>query len=536
MASNRTITQLQRTFLVASLFLLGACSDLDPVKVESKCEGPAPIDARCPQCQIPQFASECPQCQLSGPDDGTCLPPGVPWKGDDTQTSGSTTVLPDGGTVAIDGGQTDAPGMSGESGGSDSPSGSGGKSGADAKPGSSSGGNGAPGNASGAPAMAGRMAPTQGSNVCMSDEGCMEAGFPACRGDGKCVPCLQDRHCPNGLQCDAPNVRCVECVNDEPCTPQGKVCSPTDLRCVECNDDNDCPADKRTCTPDHTCVPCVDGGPNKYCPTETPACFQNTCVACNGDADCTGSNHACIKEEHRCVECTLEAQCRGIAGRPHCDTTSNACVACLKDADCSDPSASQCDVDSHTCVPCNKSTQCARFSATPVCADERCVVCSREDSACGGKACIFASNTCSDKNRQSVAACNECQSSDECIAGHVCVPTTFQSGGTGNRCLPNYADYKQAGKPCPRPYSRRVMKVQSVDGFSIDTLCALPDTTSCSALLDTLSSKECGGNNLNCGLGEYDGYCGMDGCTYNCTSNDFCPGAMTCSETQRICL
>jgi hypothetical protein len=112
----------------------------------------------------------------------------------------------------------------------------------------------------------------------------------------------------------------------------------------------------------------------------------------------------------------------------------------------------------------------------------------------------------------------------------------FGTRATGNRCLPNYADYQQVGKPCPRPYSRKLMNVETVEATSVQTLCALPDTTSCQALLDTLSSKACGGNNLNCGIGQYDGYCGMDGCTYNCTSSDYCPNAMSCSDAMRICL
>jgi hypothetical protein len=231
MAPIRTIKQFHRAPVLAALFALlaqlPACSDLDPVKVESKCDGPGPIDERCPQCQIPQFASECPQCQQSGPDEGTCLPPGVPWTEPQTE-EGNVSVLPDAGIVENEGGQASpdgsTPGDSPDSSNNNpsKPSNNGGKPGSsDSRP---AGGSGGSGSSSNDPmAMAGSMAPTRGPSGCVDDTGCKKPGFPACGADGACLECVTDIHCPDGMQCNAVN-DCVGCVDNTPCTPQGKVC------------------------------------------------------------------------------------------------------------------------------------------------------------------------------------------------------------------------------------------------------------------------------------------------------------------------
>jgi hypothetical protein len=190
-------------------------------------------------------------------------------------------------------------------------------------------------------------------------------------------------------------------------------------------------------------------------------------------------------------------------------------------------------------VPCSSNTHCAAFAGTtPRCASGECVACDEDGGICNGKACILSQNICSTKDRQSVQACGECVTSDECIAGHVCVNLKYTNGyDTGNFCLPNLPDFRA----CPRPFGREVPNYPTLDGGRVQTLCALPEATTCQALLDTLAKKVCNSDNAACGLGRAklgvnDGRCPNTVCTYNCPSAEFCPNNMVCSVEENVCL
>jgi hypothetical protein len=278
-----------------------------------------------------------------------------------------------------------------------------------------------------------------------------------------------------------------------------------------------------------------------HCPIETPACDQMTCYECRVDEHCDGAGkHFCVETEHRCVECQTHSHCAGEARRSHCFQKENVCVECLVDSDCSERSASHCDSDSHTCVACRSHADCAASAGSaPRCGPGGCVACDEEGGICNGKACILSQNVCSSKLRQSVQACGECVTSDECAAGHVCVNVGYPNGhDTGDFCLPKLPD----SEPCPRPFGRMISNAATLDGFKVQTLCALPEATTCQALLDTLAMKNCNDNNAECGLGRStlganDGMCASNNvCTYNCTSSEFCPNNMVCSEERALCL
>lgn len=510
-----------------------ACSELDPVNVESLCEPPGPVHEQCPQCQMPPFAAECPQCQQSGVDEETCEPAPTSMSeegaegqpnpdGGPSGTGGDGAPDPGDGSSGNDGSQ--GPGNDGSMGtggnGSTPPEGNAGKSGSD---GSAQGGSPGPGNR-----------PPGG---CTIDDDCKDPMFPACRPDGLCTPCLTNDHCGEGLQCDRPTNRCVQCVDAAGCEAIGQVCDVNTRSCVPCLGNSDCkdPA-APACTVANQCVACTD---DTFCPDGTKACDQNVCYECKADNYCAGpGKHACIEDEHRCVECEQDSHCRSEAGRPHCLVEGNSCVECLTNSDCSDPSASRCDADTHTCVDCAAATDCSAFAATaPRCVSGDCVACDGDDGICNGKACILSQNVCSDKDRRSVEACSECVTSDECVEGHVCVNMKFGSYDTGNFCLPNLPSFRA----CPRPYGREIANYLTLDGFRVRTLCALPENTTCQALLDTLADKVCNDNNALCGLGRAelgtnDGLCPNNVCTYNCSEDKFCPNGMVCSSEQAICL
>lgn len=334
--------------------------------------------------------------------------------------------------------------------------------------------------------------------------------------------------------------RCVDCVDDPICETQGKVCNRDQRRCVQCRDNTNCAGDTPACSPTQDCVQCVT---DPDCPKETPACEDMTCYECKIDQHCNSEGkHACIEAEHKCVECKTEAHCRSVDGRPHCAPEENACVECLDDSDCSERSASHCDTGSHTCVPCSTHAECAQFAGSaPRCVDKECVACDEEGGICNGKACILSQGVCSTKPRKSIGECGECVTTDECAAGYVCVNVKYANGyDTGNFCLPNLPDFKA----CPRPFGRKVSGATTLDGRRVQTLCALPEATTCQALRDTKAKKACNDNNAACGLGRAtlgtnDGVCSPNTgvCTYSCgTSNEFCPNNMVCSEDQAVCL
>ena len=515
-----------------------ACSELDPVRVESLCEGPGPVRIECPQCQGPEYASECPQCQQS-PADENCLP---------VNTSESMT----GEGISGDPGRGPGPGVDGGPGSMEGGEGGAGTSGA--QPGSGNedgsspqGGDGAMGSAGNGSTPGEGNAGEDGSGEplpgqpprrgCVQDSDCPDPAFPACLPDGFCTECLRNDHCGEGEQCDTPRNLCVQCVDNSGCEALGQVCNVNTRTCIQCLGNADCrdPA-APACTPANQCVACTE---DSFCPEETPACDAMACYECKNDQYCNSTGkHACIEAEHRCVECETDAHCRGEGERSHCLVEANTCVQCLTNADCSDPSASHCDADSHTCVECTGPTDCSDFASTaPRCVEGKgCVACDGDNGICGRKACILSQNVCSTTDRQSVQACGECVTSDECIPGHVCVNQKFGSYDTGNFCLPNLPDFRT----CPRPFGREVANVMTLDGFRVRTLCSLMDTTTCQAMLDTVADKVCNDNNAACGLGRpvlgtNDGVCST-ACTYNCSDNSFCPEGMVCSEEQKLCL
>jgi hypothetical protein len=523
MCSVRRRRSAQLLFACLSALWMCACSELDPVSVESLCVGPAPIHEACPQCQAMPFASECPQCQQSGTSEETCLPPGTPWTGENT-ISGT-----DGGPNGDGSGGSGGPSGAGGSGapGSDGSDGDPGAPGSQGNPGAP-GSKGDPG-PPGAPGANGEDGQTPPAPGCLGAAGCPDPAKPACRPDGLCAECTGDEHC-NGRQCDIPRNVCVDCMNSSFCEDEEikKVCNPDARLCVQCIGNGDCGGDTPVCSASNVCVRCTD---SSQCPSDTPVCDNNQCYQCLNNQNCNApGKHACLEDQRICVECEENEHCATETGRPLCLQAANTCVGCLSNADCPDVSASQCDLDSHKCVPCSSHDDCSEFAdTTPRCVSGRCVACDIDGGICNGRACILSRNVCSDKERRKTEPCNTCVTTDECVPGHVCVNQLFSTGrDTGNFCLPNKADFRT----CPRPYGRELEEVISLDNERFAVVCAPATSTTCQGVLDASEPKSCGTDNSACGAeGLDDGLCISRLCTYNCTSDDVCPNDMACSST-----
>ncbi len=295
-----------------------------------------------------------------------------------------------------------------------------------------------------------------------------------------------------------------------------------------------------------------DTGPcGQSCAEPTPMCDEHSgeCVACMQDAGCGADSH-CDPDTHECVECYQNDQCGAVCDTSTntcveclgdgdctdgkvCETSDNTCVECLADSDCTDATKARCDTATNTCKPCTDSTQCAGVAGAGICdADSgQCVECTVDDeSACNGKSCDPATNTCTQTDLDSVDACGQCKADSECHAGYRCIPMKFQ--GTD---LPDGYCLKTVASGCNQPFTGIVDRA-SLSGAPADQYCGVVESkTTCKAVLDMINSVECpNGTDDECGLpGMSDGQCktvnGLSNrCSYSCSGNGFCPSGFAC--------
>lgn len=165
---------------------------------------------------------------------------------------------------------------------------------------------------------------------CTIEEGCTDGRV--CQ-DGACVAPCSEGGCQEGL-CDLDSGRCVECLDETDC-PDGMVCNTFTDRCTAavagCTDDDQC-AGLRCDTIKGSCVQCLEDGDcglSALCDLLTGSCtVEQTCV---NDGDC--SFGVCHPDKRTCVECFNPAHCpSGV-----CDDLSSTCVAGCTDDDASEP-------------------------------------------------------------------------------------------------------------------------------------------------------------------------------------------------------
>lgn len=278
---------------------------------------------------------------------------------------------------------------------------------------------------------------------CETDADCLSDLHPYCdaNNSGQCASCQGDAEgCPDGLQCYAPNgevPRCIECLDNDMCD-DGLVCDPDRYRCQECVDNEDCPG-AYLCANYGRCQQCLD---NSDCPSRVPLCSQGYCVACEDDADCPSYNPRCSEEDHRCYACLGDEDCESPLA-PFC--ISNACQACRTDTDCPEdfPTCSsgqciqclvdaecddgrRCDPQSRSCVSCTvedaDDPTCP--TSTPLCSSGYCQECISSTDCPNGVPCTDG-------------VCSECTSNDACATLPVPTYKTCLADGDIYRCVSN---------------------------------------------------------------------------------------------------
>jgi len=276
---------------------------------------------------------------------------------------------------------------------------------------------------------------------CNGIEVCVQSNPPA---QSTCEPGTDP--CGGGTPvCDEDNDRCVECLTDDNCTDG--VCS--DNICVECVDNADCPEDGDPCNGEEICDEntCESAGnpcqPGDICiPLAPPDYICMGCVSddnctddlfCNGDEYCMNDGACrspgdpcdpaswnslpattlplpvCDEQGNQCVECLVDDNCTDGA-EPYC--VDNICVACRNNADCDngtfcdgaeecdngtcypgEPPCQQgdlvlCDEDNATCVECYDNGDCEGDNGTPLCDGVMCVECLVNQDCDNGTFCV----------------------------------------------------------------------------------------------------------------------------------------------------
>lgn len=352
--------------------------------------------------------------------------------------------------------------------------------------------------------------------------GC-NASTPCAEGvcsEGICVICTADGAGCSGDTpvCDTEAGACVACTEHADCTdPTRSRCDPSG-QCVGCSISTQCThlSDTPICSPNQEiCVPCL-GDQDDVCGAGVCIVGGTSCVDCNVDGDCASG--VCSDGGNTCVECNETSDC----GSGVCITGGNSCVECNADADCGEL-APRCNTSTNTCETCTSDPDCSRFGKVCDEVSAQCVQCTvdTEESQCGEelefRACDPQAFTCSGAVRDSLGLCRECISDSECVAGTLCVPTSFQSASHGNYCLPQIG----AGL-CPNQVR---IKRESTSVFGVtDNICFPNDVlATCEAVGDFAIACD---DDVDCGAdGLDDGLCRDNRCTYACDSRVDCSGS-----------
>ena len=261
----------------------------------------------------------------------------------------------------------------------------------------------------------------------------------------------------------------------------------------------------------------TDAGPQDAAPDAAGPC----------PTPCTGATPICDEENAVCIQCDADDASACTGDTPVCDVGTNTCVGCMEDDDCSDPTAARCV--SGMCVGCNDSRQCAGIEGLAVCEPGAgtCVECTElEASACGGNPCT-SENTCSDYGTAQ-ESCEPCDTDDNCVADHFCVPLEWD-GSSRAYCM---LDTRAPGD-CPAPYDFPISGLESLSGEAGLTVCGINETlTTCDAVLAHIARRRCpGGMDSECPDG---GIC-RDTVTTSNLCTYLCQNAAQCSPSLPRC-
>lgn len=134
-------------------------------------------------------------------------------------------------------------------------------------------------------------------------------------------------------------------------------------------------------------------------------CNDHRCVFCSADEECAGIAGLEVCQDGVCHECspTNGSACTGAT--PFCHGIRLECVECVTSADCTDAEAAHCS-DSFQCVPCVADDDCVSVEGLPACDDGECFLC----SATSEEECPAARPRC----RTSDHSCVECLAVGDC--------------------------------------------------------------------------------------------------------------------------
>jgi Cys-rich repeat protein len=230
----------------------------------------------------------------------------------------------------------------------------------------------------------------------------------------QCVQCVETAHCPAGATCGMNNTCSVACGTAN-CTinPTGNnICDAPNNRCVDCMNDGDCAVEMtdKHCDltlntaglPRYACEECTD---TAHC-AAGQTCVNNACVTQCGTATCTAmptGNNICDAPNNRCVDCMTDADCAVEPNNPRCDTTPNAAglprYACEECADNSHCPAGQVCVDNECEPTCMTDTDCSADGGgqAPHCnpTTKVCAECG-SDAHCTGTQTVCIAGSCED--------------------------------------------------------------------------------------------------------------------------------------------
>ncbi|MBK7864688.1 MAG: hypothetical protein IPJ65_40030 [Archangiaceae bacterium] len=162
---------------------------------------------------------------------------------------------------------------------------------------------------------------------------------------GPCGGCGQV----SGLQCDAVNRRCVQCLSAGDCAAPRPACDPSG-RCVECNLATDCSGTNPGCDAvTHRCGRACQGSIDCTAPGDEGCGAAMLCRRCDDNSECSSSDagRKCDTRLGRCVECSRNLDCPALS--PLCDVSRGQCVRCLQASDCD--AGQVCDPALWRCAP-----------------------------------------------------------------------------------------------------------------------------------------------------------------------------------------
>ncbi|MGC8926871.1 MAG: hypothetical protein ACP5QK_03010 [Myxococcota bacterium] len=335
---------------------------------------------------------------------------------------------------------------------------------------------------------------------------------------GRCVECLGDEDCANGL-CNSEGLceTAPECADDRDCIdPKKPYCERSEGKCYECTDGSHCRSQSCTnhicdpftgCDKDEDCkdpnLPHCDTTDNKcYECVEGGHCLSNSCTdhrcdplkSCTTDRDCPPLVPYCDPSDDKCYECVASNQCKeGLCINHKCDTS----LDCTKNG-CADKE--KCDSFTKKCYPECSSQDIQGYTiyyCTPPypilgCDDSQkvCYPCTK-NADCNGKVCDTKYHECIYCYNDAVCSPNVCKEEDglcvECVQNTDCKDTSKPLCKDDNTCVQCLTD-NDCPKSLPHCDERNVCRECLNDSQCSNNMRCDPFYRKC---VECLSNSDC---------------------------------------------